>query len=387
MDIIDRFKMQDQSARVMSQYEPGSNPPRQSLCLRALRSEASTIDLKKNLGSKKAHYTSLQTCGSVWTCPVCASKISEVRKNEIDELLCKTDGKTHIFITYTLPHYKGQSCSEVRKKLMSSRRKMKAFKSLKSDTSFIPYKKLMNHYHIDGSVTTIDVTYGRNGWHVHAHELLIFEDKIPENEEKRFHGILFQNWKKAIILNNVDIKNGEAFRRRAVVTEFCKGNISHRYSSYISKIEKSHDVENAWGIAAELSKGHLKLADFENQKKGSVPDNITPFGMLAAMAQDRNMYSQFSHIFYEYSQAMKGGRFIFFSKDLKRKYGISEIKDEDIMQVKDVLAEFYGFFEVSEWNQIKKNKLRGWIIQNSELSFEELQTDLSKKIKEMENGK
>lgn len=385
--IIDRFKMQDQASRVLSQYSDTGVVPRQCFCLKALRREAIAVDLKKSLGAEKAHYISLQTCGSPWACPICASKISEVRKNEIDELLQKTSEKTHVFVTYTVPHYFDQSCKLVKDYLMTARRKMKAFKPLKTDPSWIPYKKIMLHYHLDGSVTTVEVTYGWNGWHVHSHELLIFDFPIPEAEEQAFHEIIFQNWRKALLLSGLEIKDPAAFRRRSVITEFVRGDVTRRYSSYIAKIEKVHDIENAWGIAAELTKSHLKTADREHASKGAIPQNITPFGMLAAMAQDKSIYEKFSAPFAEYASTMKGSRFVFFSKGLKKKYGIEEVSDEEIMDSKDVLAEYYGSFEEPEWKRIKSARLRGFVIENSDKPFPEMERELWAEYRERKGGR
>jgi hypothetical protein len=369
----------------MGQFTPGDKPPRQCHCLRSLRKESHTVDLKKNPDAEKAHYSSLQTCGSVWTCPICASKISEVRKNEVEELLKKTADKTHVFITYTLPHYFGQSCRQVKDQLMGSRRRMKAHRILKTDPTFTPYKKIMDHYHLDGSVTTIEVTWGRNGWHVHSHELLILDDPIPENERARFHEIIFQNWRKACLNSGVEIKDAAAFRRRSVITEFPTGDITERYSSYLAKIEK-HTENESWGIAAELTKSHLKKADREHAKRGTVAENLTPMGMLDAMAQDKSLYKILSPVWYEYSQAMKGSRFVFFSKGLKSKYGIQDMTDQDVIENSDILASIYGFFEVGEWKAIKTAKLRGWVIDNSNHPFEILQEKLREKLKN-ERGK
>ena len=46
-------------------------------CKHAL--SANTQMVAVDFNSKNAFYTGLQTCGSVWTCPVCAARITEVR--------------------------------------------------------------------------------------------------------------------------------------------------------------------------------------------------------------------------------------------------------------------------------------------------------------------
>ena len=55
---------------------------RTSLCKHACTGSAG-VGVNLLVEANKGFYTGLQTCGSVWTCPVCASKIQEIRRLEI----------------------------------------------------------------------------------------------------------------------------------------------------------------------------------------------------------------------------------------------------------------------------------------------------------------
>ena len=65
--------------------------------------------------ANKGFYTGLQTCGSVWTCPVCASKIQEIRRLEIASAMkyFYAMKKQAVMITITFPHNKNQTLNEL----------------------------------------------------------------------------------------------------------------------------------------------------------------------------------------------------------------------------------------------------------------------------------
>lgn len=366
--IIERYQAQNISAQIHRKF--GGPLERQCNCLRSQNGTASFVDLFKKPGQDKAYYKGLQTCGSVHSCPLCASKITEYRKTELETLLDKTRDKYHYLITLTIPHYYYQSCSDVRKMFMTARRKFKDWRPLQKDPTFVPYSQLMKHYKYDGSVTTVEVTHGQNGWHIHSHELFIFEKPVTDLE--KFRNIIYRSWKKSVEhTKGIEINDLQAFEKRSVRIDELKGDHTNVMTTYLTKI----DNDERWGASVEMTKGNLKIAD--NQ-------NVTPFGMLYKINsetdqdQKKILWNKYAKLFYEYCKAFKGKQFIYFSKNLKRKYGLIELKDEQIVDLDDLVKEFYGFFEPStEWQEIKQLGLRGWIIQNSDLPWDNMNQKLN----------
>ena len=70
------------SAGVASGLDIPTKFHRTSLCKHACTGSAG-VELNLLKEANRAFYKGLQTCGSVWTCPICANKIQEIRRQEI----------------------------------------------------------------------------------------------------------------------------------------------------------------------------------------------------------------------------------------------------------------------------------------------------------------
>lgn len=355
---------------------------RQSHCLNTLRNTNTLIDLFKSPEALRAYYRSLQTCGSVWSCPVCAVKISEYRKKELEQLIeqALSSGKYIYLFTWTLPHYYHELCKIVLDRFNKTTRQMKCQKSLKNSPNFKPWRVLNEVYQNHGYVITKEVLYGQNGWHVHSHGLFIFDKKIENQLQAR--NDYFETWLKACDLNFkiADYPDHifKSFIKRSFRLDHLTGDAKKIYSEYLTKsgIVKKEKELNGWGLQHEMTKSHLKKSESKS---------LTPFGMLDKI-RELEPYSKESKIlkqkFYEYVTAFSGTSFVRWSPGLRDKYNIEFKSDEQIVDFSSVMDDFYGFFEVPEWNQIKKLNLRGWIIKNSDLSWNELVIKLNKKINE-----
>jgi len=56
-------------------------------CMR--RVKGATVDVFYSPDHQSAHYGGLMVCGSVWVCPVCAIKISEKRRVELEKAITR----------------------------------------------------------------------------------------------------------------------------------------------------------------------------------------------------------------------------------------------------------------------------------------------------------
>ncbi len=119
-----------------------------------------------------AHLRGLQSCGSIWACPVCAAKIREKRAGEISRaaLAHMAAGGSIYMVTLTARHRVGQRLDPLLSVVMGG------FKRLISGRAWIKEREALG---VVGTIRSTEVTYGGNGWHPHLH-VLVFCDGTPD---------------------------------------------------------------------------------------------------------------------------------------------------------------------------------------------------------------
>ena len=116
---------------------------------------------------EKARYANLRVCGSVWTCPVCAAKISEHRKKEIETAAAvhTEAGGFMYMVTYTFSHSRNDNLATL---LGDGKQKFGLSGALQRLRDSRGYKKLLEQIDHIGLVRNLEVTHGEaNGWHPH----------------------------------------------------------------------------------------------------------------------------------------------------------------------------------------------------------------------------
>lgn len=363
----------------------GGNPekfkwslPRIVHCLRTpIKSDVSILKpLDPN--KKMPFYNGVQSCGSVWNCPICAPKITEHRRREIVEAVEKwagmDDNNGCIMVTFTFPHNRGQDLRELRKVFMKSRRLMKKQKVLKRDPDFWTHSMICEKYGVKGTITAAEITYSDdNGWHLHSHDLY-FLRKVSDAELENIRIRFTLAWMRACKRVKMVIPDAEAMLLHSV-----KISQANSPADYIAKfgmteyLEHKDVLNGGWGVSEELTKAHLK----KGKKKG-----LTPWDFLRCIAEspeDKSVYIKYGVLFKEYMGAMKGAQQIFFEKGFREFLGLDEIKkDQQIVdEAQDVPSELIGVLNKIEWSIVVKNKLRGQVlVLASKLKFAELRAML-----------
>lgn len=120
--------------------------------------------------NSEASIGNVQTCGSVWSCPVCASRIALQKGKLVQKALQYAEEKKQValMVALTASHNLHTPLKEFKKKfksaweMFSSHRQWRSFKSI---------------YGLKHWIANREITYGRNGWHYHMH-LLLFMDPV-----------------------------------------------------------------------------------------------------------------------------------------------------------------------------------------------------------------
>ena len=129
----------------------------------------------------------LASCGSVWACPVCASKILARRGLEIGLALTTAMAIGHKlgFLTLTMRHDRGQSLDE----LWAAGQK--GWTRVTTGRSWALAQKRCG---VTGWVRVWEVTHGSNGWHVHVHVVLVLDGATTPDSFNEVASGMFQRW-------------------------------------------------------------------------------------------------------------------------------------------------------------------------------------------------
>jgi hypothetical protein len=160
----------------------------------------------KNVGGK-VFATGLTSCGSVWGCPVCSSRILTHRSIETAAAIeaWSSQGGYFVFETLTLPHNRTTSIREQRKAITEGWKAVNGGSFAKTHKGFGQV----------GYLKAIEVTYGDNGFHLHLHVLRFVSRDLGEAELNAWGDSIFTKWKSGVQKSGIGSPstNGHNFQK------------------------------------------------------------------------------------------------------------------------------------------------------------------------------
>lgn len=288
--------------------------------------------------TKGVGFRGVQTCGSVWHCPVCANKIAETRRAELATgmALHQAMGGKVYMMTLTFPH---TIAMDLRECIEGQRKALKLFKE---SAAFKRFRKVSGY---KGGVRALEVTHGENGWHPHTHELLF----CNSHEEYVLNELeaLRDYWGKAVKKAGLGQINAHGF-------DVAGADAAADYVTKFGNIE--NQTQNAWTVSHEMTRQHMKVA----RKKGR-----TPFALLFDSMQGD---SKAARLFIEYAKEFKGKRQLYYSPGLKDYLGLEEVLDAEIAAQDEQDAEGEAPQKVlytltyNEWKLLCRFNMRGELL-------------------------
>jgi len=276
--------------------------------------------------STGTHYGGLTTCGSVWHCPVCAAKIGEKRREEVETILNAhhAAGGNAYMMTLTIPHHKGQNCKEL---LNLVRRSMRQIRQ------GAPWYRAIAKAGYLGDVRALEVTHGDNGWHPHLHVLIMFKPGTPDLKAQEFGHWVFDRWASKIEGAGYGSCSANAFT-------FDKASQDTGAADYVGK----------WGVAAEITRSHIKSG-----KSGR-----TPWQLLSdATSGDKRA----GWLFNEYGRAYKGARQLTWTRKLREHYAPEEeLSDQEAAKEESPRETLSGAFHPTLWKSIYRKSLTATLL-------------------------
>lgn len=323
-----RFRLQTEAARLM----PGEKVAK---CQREMVPVAPGVAIQHAPGSKSAHYAGLQCCSSVWHCPVCAAKISERRRVELEKVIQqhKALGGSVYMTTYTISHKKYDDLGGLLARFLKARRLAKAGRRGKG---------AREEFQICGTVSVLEVTWSEeNGWHPHVHELIFC--MLPEMDVDAYEDYARSAWRGAAE------RQGLSMNEHGFKLDRTYGAVEDYLLKWGHEPEKGRPT---WGTETEMTKGHIKLA------RGS--EHFSPFALLAAIADGRE---DLKPMFVEYARWFKGHKQLTYSPHLKSFYDLEEKTDEELALEQQEEAVTLVLLDRNQWAAVLGNDIRAELLE------------------------
>ena len=318
----------------------------------------SQIEVHKGQTHGKAFYHGLMACGSVWTCPVCAAKIAERRRVELQQALEAAKDKRWAvhFVTLTVPHGIGDDLHEILGKLSTALKKLSGnapFKKAKARTGLQIY----------GYIRAQEVTYGANGWHPHFH-LLVFTPEFTHSSVVRY--CYDKAWRSACVASGLPEPHE---------VHGCTVQDGRKAAKYVGKwgledmTKATPKNRPAWGLEDEMTK---------SQAKRGKRNGLSPWGLLRAVLDGdapEIAPEPAAALFRLYAHAFKGRRQLHWSVGLRAKLLPEqvELSDQQIVERPDderaiLLAEL----STDDWKAIRRVHGQAAVLEAAERGKDEL---------------
>jgi hypothetical protein len=322
---LERYELQAVARKVLTGHRIGS-------CLRSTLPGAGAVPVMLVPATRSTHYGQLMVCGSVWFCPVCASKISERRRRELEQALSwwTAGGGTVLLVTYTVSHGRGDHVGEVLDNFLKAQESM---------TSYRAYKALRAASGVVHSVKALEVTWGaKNGWHPHSHWLLFAAGNV---DARKLEADLYRIWKGAAAKQGLSLSCEHGVKVQ---------NTFGAVADYVAKFGKP----KTWGAEHELSKAHLK--------RGRGDDRYAPFQLLRWLADTGEWLPR--ELFMQYAAFFAGRRQLVWSRGLRAAAGLVEDKsDEQLAEEVEQDAVVLALLTAEDWRLVKRFEQRGQLLE------------------------
>jgi hypothetical protein len=297
-------------------------------CMRYIVPTHNTVDGYYSGSKKRGRYSHLMLCGSIWSCPLCASRITETRRRELSDALLSWQGSVFM-CAYTLQHDRGDSLKDLKNDLS------KTLRSLSNDRDYL---KLKDKFGIVGNISSLEVTWGqRAGWHPHKHYLYFADHTLTLEDITEIENVLSERYIK-ILSKQGRYSVSDVFQVQLGDAEQIK--------DYVCKGDK-------WTLAHEITKSPVKLGR---------DDHLSPFQLAAAYAIGND---QAGSLFREYYFDLKGSRHLVYSHGLRALLGLKKDKsDLELSKEKIENDDVLMFSLVREaWRVVCNKRVRGELLE------------------------
>ena len=331
--VVRKFALQSLAREILT--DRGKKKHRIGVCMRNLAFKKSHVELGYSEVHQRASYKNLAVCGSIWICPVCAAKVSEIRRQSLLAGITSHSELHYYLLTFTIGHKKQDRLSkliDINTKAINATRSGKYWQSFKDQIGYI------------GTISTMEVTVNPSaaGWHPHKHVLLLTSKPASEKEIQDYFS---DRYLKAVVKYG-----GYATESIAFDVEYAKDY--QVAAEYVLK----------WGAMEEVTRSHLK-------KAGN--GGYSAFQLLELAAKGETWAIE---AYREFEKATKGKKLLTFSHGLKEYLGLDDLSDQEIAESeeKDTEWRLLARIDWETWKQISKKHLVGKLLNAAKFNDEKI---------------
>jgi hypothetical protein len=264
---------------------------------------AAGVEVMRDWETGRLRVAGAHACGSVWTCPQCAARITESRAADLVEAVrvWRTALGGVAMLTLTIPHQRCDSLADLHEKLRLAMDNMQGHRTWKA----------IRKEHFAGSVRAAEVTFGAHGWHPHFHVLVFTKTLLDAGALAGLRARISAVWQWAAV--EAGLGEPDHFAGTHLVAGV---TVDERLAAYVSKFTTPATAEQlvelrkrSWGVERELSKWHTKAS----------AHGLAPFQMLDLLATNlpRAQRERMTGLWLEFATATKGQRQLVWTRGLK----------------------------------------------------------------------
>ncbi len=287
-------------------------------CLNAVSPMADAWGFRQSPSKQRARIKGLAVCRLYWLCPLCAVRVGESRRAELEFSIAEMRRPTEMrpqggevyFGTLTLAHTRWDSLQDSLTFLRA------AWRALQQYDGGRAFRRLLDEYGIVGFIRSLEATWGAlNSWHPHFHFLWFARAPLSPEQLLRFRRRLYCLWLRTLR------KSGRSCSyKHGVYLVRSFGSVQE----YVDKWGKMPE-RRKWSSADELTRWYRK----KGRNKGFSPFELaraygdTPESDTAA----RQLYWA---LFSEYAAAFSRKAQLYWSSGLRDLLSLSPSSDSSL---------------------------------------------------------
>jgi hypothetical protein len=269
----------------------------------------------------RAGFAGLVSCGSPWSCPMCARKIGSQRAQEIREVISAVyaEGGACGLVSLTLRHHAGHALTDSWSALRHAWGRV---------TSGRAYQREVKQFGITGWIACVEVTFSdRHGHHPHLHIVTCHDTPVSSELLAELGGRWFARFERALQ------------RRGFSALEF-QGGLDARIVS----------ADSSGALGTYLSKLSMEVTG-ATRKTGRRTGSRTMWqvlsdGLETGLADDLEAWFRYEH-------ASRGRKQVTYSRGLRRRFRLADEETDEEIADRDLGTDDLILIPAETWRYVR----------------------------------